>query len=115
MPENAAHTRLSTVRLSHRARRVSRKAGLCWALSAFSNLLTNGLPQECQSNENTTKPNSFLVREIIQDYTFDTNIRLALNQSRKEDFKFSWASNSAIDFILLQRWNSRAAMPHLPG
>src|ERR1041384_6636672 len=31
---------------------------LCWALSAFRNLLSNGLSQECQSNEKNYETNA---------------------------------------------------------
>jgi hypothetical protein len=63
------------------------------------------LPKNANQMKNTTKPNSFLARETIRGYTFDTNInplsaRLALNRSGKDDFKFSLAANSAINFIL---------------
>jgi hypothetical protein len=54
--------------------------------------------------------------------------RLALNRSGKDDFKFSLAANSAINFIchedgklnnhpaseMVIKWNFRAALPPLP-
>jgi hypothetical protein len=52
MPENALTSKTVS------ARRRSGKAGRCWALSAFRNLLTNGLSQECQSNEKYYETNA---------------------------------------------------------
>jgi len=64
----------------------------------FATYTQTDSPQERQSNENTTKPNSFLARETIGGYTFDTNIHTPLlpaspagqigrNRSGKDDSK----------------------------
>jgi hypothetical protein len=72
-------------------------------LSQFTHKRT--LPKNANPMKNTTKPNSFLARETIRGYIFDTistppSARLALNCSGKDDFEFSLAANSAINFIL---------------
>jgi len=74
-----------------------------FCLSQFTHKRT--LPKNANQMKNTTKPNSFLARETIRGYTFDTNIhtpsaRLALNRSGKDDFKFSLPANSVFNFIL---------------
>jgi hypothetical protein len=79
--------------------------GLClgaFCLSQFTHKRT--LIKNANQMKITTQPNSFLARETLRGYTFGTNMspsaRLALNRSGKDDFKFSLAANSAINFIL---------------
>ena len=47
-----------------------------YCLSQFTHKQT--LPRNANQMKNTTKPNSFLAREKIRGYTFDTNIHTAL-------------------------------------
>ena len=63
------------------------------------------LPKNANQIKNTTKPNYFLARDdqglhIRHEYPHPPSARLALNRSGKDDFKFSLAANSAINFIL---------------
>src|SRR5215213_2183873 len=82
------------------------RRGLYWALSAFRNLSQTDSPQECQSNEKYHETKSLFLPERPSGVTHSTRIstppsaRLALNRSGKDDFKFSLAANSAINFIL---------------
>jgi len=47
-----------------------------FCLSQFTHKRT--LPKNANQMKNTTKPNSFLARETIRGYTFDTNIHTPL-------------------------------------
>ena len=65
--------------------------------SQFSHKRT--LPKNANRIKNTTKPNSFLARETIRGYTFDTNIHIPLPPALP---------------CTGAEWNFRAAMPPLP-
>ena len=79
MPENAAHTHLSTA-----LREASPQGAVLGAfcLSQFTHKRT--LPKNANQMKNTTKPNSFLARETIRGYTFDTNIHPPFRPPRLE-------------------------------
>jgi hypothetical protein len=63
-------------------------------------------PQEFQSNEKYHETKLFSCHRdhqglhIRHEYPHPPSARLALNRSGKDDFKFSLAANSAINFIL---------------
>src|SRR5258706_7880729 len=83
MPENAAHTHLSTARCVGR-------------FLPFAIYSQTDSPQECQSNEKYHETKLFSCQRDHHEYPHPPSARLALNRSGKDDFKFSLAANSAI-------------------
>jgi hypothetical protein len=88
MLENAAHTHLFTALLSWRSCRT-----LYWALSAFRNLLTNGLcpkmPIEWKHHETKlfSCQRDHQGLHIRHEYPHSPSAHLALNRSGKDNFK----------------------------
>jgi hypothetical protein len=116
MPENAAHTHLSTARREASPRVLFPSGAVfgAFCLSQFTHKRT--LPKNANQMKNTTKPNSFLARETIRGYTFDTNIHTPfrpprLEPERKGRFQVFFGSKFCYQFYFVMKMENLITTP----